>query len=483
MHDKHYDGIGPTHDEIPLALKSTVDKPKDWYKSMFKAMHKAGRSGNIAETGTDISDYLDEEKFKQNVKIRSNPGSISKWSPGEAYVSENDPKPTYSELLYPTTHLARDKKPSLRGESARDTISEIASKPWAEYLSDVESLPVPKKLTDDLPAKQITVCNPAPVAPIKPLNILEGSIITSKRNYVTPAQKAVGAYMQTTSRQLVPETVQDADLYISGAKSGRQTAKATFDFKGRSERELTVAKNEIILVINDIDDKWYECELRGRTGLVPKNYLQFTNQFHVIQYGEARGKYDFRKKKKTQLSFERDEEIQLIRAIDQNWYEARIGSSKGYVPKNHVIVVKEPITNQDDKIGHDLISPANSRSSSRASSRPASRAISESESRSSPTKSNASQAKYDLSAADELANLSASVLNDFSDDARPEWIPKDSERFQAVYDYTPQHEDELKLTSGDFVYVFEKCVDGWFIGAHGSSGNIGTFPGNYTAKA
>ena len=43
-----------------------------------------------------------------------------------------------------------------------------------------------------------------------------------------------------------------------------------------------------VLITNDIDDKWYECELRGRRGLVPKNYLQFTNQFHVIQYGEAR---------------------------------------------------------------------------------------------------------------------------------------------------------------------------------------------------
>ena len=43
-----------------------------------------------------------------------------------------------------------------------------------------------------------------------------------------------------------------------------------------------------VLITHDIDEKWYECELRGRRGLVPKNYLQFTNQFHVIQYGEAR---------------------------------------------------------------------------------------------------------------------------------------------------------------------------------------------------
>ena len=33
-----------------------MDKPKDWYRSMFKAMHKAGRSGYIGDTGTDVDD-------------------------------------------------------------------------------------------------------------------------------------------------------------------------------------------------------------------------------------------------------------------------------------------------------------------------------------------------------------------------------------------------------------------------------------------
>lgn len=45
-----------------------------------------------------------------------------------------------------------------------------------------------------------------------------------------------------------------------------------------------------------------------------------------------------------------------------------------------------------------------------------------------------------------------------------------------------QHDDELELGEGDVVYVFEKCLDGWFIGAHGSTGAIGTFPGNYTIE-
>ena len=37
-----------------------MDKPKDWYKSMFKAMHKAGRSGYVGES--DIETDMDGGK-------------------------------------------------------------------------------------------------------------------------------------------------------------------------------------------------------------------------------------------------------------------------------------------------------------------------------------------------------------------------------------------------------------------------------------
>uniref|UniRef100_UPI00358F222B sorbin and SH3 domain-containing protein 1-like isoform X5 n=1 Tax=Myxine glutinosa TaxID=7769 RepID=UPI00358F222B len=36
----HYSGIGPVDESgLPLAVRSVVDKPKDWYKSMFKQIH------------------------------------------------------------------------------------------------------------------------------------------------------------------------------------------------------------------------------------------------------------------------------------------------------------------------------------------------------------------------------------------------------------------------------------------------------------
>ncbi|KAL2098084.1 hypothetical protein ACEWY4_007291 [Coilia grayii] len=36
----HYEGIGPVDESgIPIAIRTTVDRPKDWYKTMFKQIH------------------------------------------------------------------------------------------------------------------------------------------------------------------------------------------------------------------------------------------------------------------------------------------------------------------------------------------------------------------------------------------------------------------------------------------------------------
>ncbi|KAK5865736.1 hypothetical protein PBY51_019981 [Eleginops maclovinus] len=41
----HYEGIGPVDDSgIPIAIRTTVDRPKDWYKTMFKQIHKVHKA-------------------------------------------------------------------------------------------------------------------------------------------------------------------------------------------------------------------------------------------------------------------------------------------------------------------------------------------------------------------------------------------------------------------------------------------------------
>ena len=33
--------------------------------------------------------------------------------------------------------------------------------------------------------------------------------------------------------------------------------------------------------------------------------------------------------------------------------------------------------------------------------------------------------------------------------------------YKALYNYSPQNDDELPLSEGDVVYVIERCQDGW----------------------
>ncbi|XP_064615603.1 sorbin and SH3 domain-containing protein 1-like [Liolophura sinensis] len=55
-------------------------------------------------------------------------------------------------------------------------------------------------------------------------------------------------------------------------------------------------------------------------------------------------------------------------------------------------------------------------------------------------------------------------------------------RYRAMYTYKPMNEDELELIEGDEVYVMEKCDDGWYVGTSARTGMFGTFPGNYVQK-
>ncbi|XP_060134749.1 sorbin and SH3 domain-containing protein 2 isoform X13 [Zootoca vivipara] len=45
----HYAGIGPVDESgIPTAIRTTVDRPKDWYKTMFKQIHMVHKPGNFS---------------------------------------------------------------------------------------------------------------------------------------------------------------------------------------------------------------------------------------------------------------------------------------------------------------------------------------------------------------------------------------------------------------------------------------------------
>lgn len=51
-------------------------------------------------------------------------------------------------------------------------------------------------------------------------------------------------------------------------------AVAQYDFTGRTERELSFKKGDILVVFNQVSSDWWEGAFNGREGLIPDKYIQ-----------------------------------------------------------------------------------------------------------------------------------------------------------------------------------------------------------------
>ncbi|XP_031992085.1 sorbin and SH3 domain-containing protein 1 isoform X41 [Hylobates moloch] len=230
-------------------------------------------------------------------------------------------------------------------------------------------------------------------------------------------------------------------------------ARAKFDFKAQTLKELPLQKGDIVYIYKQIDQNWYEGEHHGRVGIFPRTYIELLppaekaqpkklTPVQVLEYGEAIAKFNFNGDTQVEMSFRKGERITLLRQVDENWYEGRIpGTSRqGIFPITYVDVIKRPLVkNPVDYMDLPFSSPSRSATASPQQPQAQQRRVT-------PDRSQTSQ---DL----------------FS--------------YQALYSYVPQNDDELELRDGDIVDVMEKCDDGWFVGTSRRTRQFGTFPGNY----
>uniref|UniRef100_A0A8C3R6N2 Sorbin and SH3 domain containing 1 n=1 Tax=Cyanoderma ruficeps TaxID=181631 RepID=A0A8C3R6N2_9PASS len=237
-------------------------------------------------------------------------------------------------------------------------------------------------------------------------------------------------------------------------KSGSEMrpARAKFDFKAQTLKELPLQKGDIVYIYKQIDQNWFEGEHHGRVGIFPRSYIELLPPaekaqpkkplpLQVLEYGDAIAKFNFNGDTQVEMSFRKGERITLIRRVDENWYEGRISgtSRQGIFPVTYVEVLKRPVV----KNAIDYPDPPVSVSPSRS-----------------------------ITASPQVLGL---------DTARFKTLQNSGilVSYQALYSYTPQNDDELELRDGDIVDVMEKCDDGWFVGTSRRTRQFGTFPGNY----
>lgn len=293
-------------------------------------------------------------------------------------------------------------------------------------------------------------------------------------DFYTPSQKSpipLNRYDNPFDTETVP---------VNKTPEPRTLARALFGFTAQTSRELGFNKGDIIYINKKIDMNWYEGEHHGQIGIFPVNYVEiipFENanlQPRKATEGVATVKYNFRAQTPMELSLFKSETVILVRRVDQNWYEGRIGTKKGIFPASYVNVSSEP----GEPLGSRNISP-----------KPPTTQIFSSIVNGAPPQKvqpspilnrgiNAIPQKFcgrDIAFA--KTEEKQPITQSLHIDTYNEPIP-----YRSLYAYNPQNEDELELREGDTVYVMEKCDDGWYVGTSLRTGLFGTFPGNYVER-
>ncbi|XP_037257207.1 sorbin and SH3 domain-containing protein 1 isoform X29 [Falco rusticolus] len=251
-------------------------------------------------------------------------------------------------------------------------------------------------------------------------------------------------------------------------------ARAKFDFKAQTLKELPLQKGDIVYIYKQIDQNWYEGEHHGRVGIFPQSYIELLppaekaqpkkpSPLQVLEYGDAIAKFNFNGDTQVEMSFRKGERITLIRRVDENWYEGKISGTnrQGIFPVTYVEVLKRPVVKNAIDYPDPPVSLSPSRSMT-ASPQPSHHSL---------------RAGPDLTESEKSYVQPQAQQQGTSPDRSQ--TPRDIVSYQALYSYTPQNDDELELRDGDIVDVMEKCDDGWFVGTSRRTRQFGTFPGNY----
>ncbi|XP_051475123.1 sorbin and SH3 domain-containing protein 1 isoform X24 [Apus apus] len=403
-------------------------------EKLYKAPHKKPQKNTPLETSTDHSSYSTYSPNYHAVKRESEPAL------GDPAGLENE-RQIYKSVLeggdIPFQGLSGLKRPS-SSASTKDSESPRHFAP-VDYMETPEEIlrrrhdDKEKLLEDQRRLKREQE---------------EADIAARRHTGVIPT------HHQFITNERFGDLLNVDDTAKRKSGSEMRPARAKFDFKAQTLKELPLQKGDIVYIYKQIDQNWYEGEHHGRVGIFPRSYIELLPPaekaqpkkplpLQVLEYGDAIAKFNFNGDTQVEMSFRKGERITLIRRVDENWYEGRISgtSRQGIFPVTYVEVLKRPVV----KNAIDYPDPPSSLSPNRSMT-------------ASPQQPQAQQqgASPDRSQ-----------------------TPRDIVSYQALYSYTPQNDDELELRDGDIVDVMEKCDDGWFVGTSRRTRQFGTFPGNY----
>ncbi|XP_045124540.1 E3 ubiquitin-protein ligase SH3RF1-like isoform X13 [Portunus trituberculatus] len=270
-------------------------------------------------------------------------------------------------------------------------------------------------------------------------------------------------------------------------------AKALYNYErkeaGSGYRDLSFKKGDVVILRKKIDSNWYEGELNNQVGFFPASYVQVITPLpsHIPQ---CKALYDFKMtndEERDCLTFNKGEILTVLRRVDENWAEGKLGSRIGIFPLSFVDLnsAAKALMKLSLKHSVEIISPTEENSSPGSTT--------------GPTNGNGnglvSQGPSSLEetvAGGEATTPPESMGSPRLRSSTQSSVPPVSSStpqvnattfYVALYSYRGRKADELELKKSHIYTVTEKCQDGWFKGRCITTDRTGVFPGNYVQVA
>ncbi|XP_051506109.1 E3 ubiquitin-protein ligase SH3RF1-like [Myxocyprinus asiaticus] len=354
----------------------------------------------------------------------------------------------------------------------------------------------------------------------------------------TPRDRSVRYVCSTDQEDLLSSYIQDLQLQLpkQGLNTQGVQARALYDFQGNAPGELTMKSGDIIYLRWRVDDNWFYGEAREGSGLVPCNVVQVISE-QSQPLALCRALYDFNANRldpedsRECLTFFKGDSITLIKQLDENWVEGKLGEKVGIFPlqltepnpaayellekrKRRDSVESHPRSGTRvnvDALAHRRLSGASSKQA-----RPPNVSLLNSlnypplgQSLQPPHISSSAHTAYSKTPQLETFNrprLRSSRRNLPKRDRKmngesppaitmalinPQGPPLPSESKMSttqqlsisvcatLYSYTPHRSEELELRKGEMVGVYGKFKEGWLRGLSLRTGKVGILPANY----
>ncbi|XP_078086860.1 E3 ubiquitin-protein ligase SH3RF1-like isoform X2 [Mustelus asterias] len=118
-------------------------------------------------------------------------------------------------------------------------------------------------------------------------------------------------------------------------------ARALYTYGGQKPGDLSFKKGDVIILRRQVDENWYYGEINGVCGIFPLNFVQVIH--HLPQPPPlCKALYDFNLKEKDKeankdlLPFLKNDILKMIRRVDENWAEGKLGDKVGIFPISFV---------------------------------------------------------------------------------------------------------------------------------------------------